>query len=99
MTSTSQFSRYSPCSGHVKRAAQVDVTEALQLPCDPRTMRRRIHEMGLHCYRPAKKEKLSQANKESRLGFALQYLGAETGSRQKSCAYVQSGPGLATSTS
>ncbi|KAK3890934.1 hypothetical protein Pcinc_005101 [Petrolisthes cinctipes] len=33
--------------------------------------------MGLHCYRPAKKEKLSQANKESRLGFALQYLGAE----------------------
>ncbi|KAK4306668.1 hypothetical protein Pmani_021525 [Petrolisthes manimaculis] len=49
----------------------------LQLPHYPRTTRRRLHEGGIHCFVPAVKETLSPANKEARLGFALQYLPME----------------------
>lgn len=52
----------------------VKLTRDLQLPCHPRTTRRRLHENKINCYVTAKKEKLSQSQKECRLGFALQYL-------------------------
>lgn len=52
----------------------VKITRDLELPCSATTTRRRLKEGGLHCYTPAKKEPLSQGHKETRLGFALEYL-------------------------
>lgn len=52
----------------------VEVTRDLHLPCHPETCRRRLHKSGIHCYVPAKKQKLTQGHREARLGFALEYL-------------------------
>lgn len=52
----------------------VQLTRDLSLPCHPVTCRRRLHKSSIHCYIPAKKQKLTQAHKEALLGFALGYL-------------------------
>lgn len=51
----------------------VDITQELGLPCNPETTRRHLNERGIRCCVPAKKEKLTQANKEARLEFARHY--------------------------
>lgn len=53
----------------IKRETQVNVCV--------RTVRRRLHEAGLHHRTPATKPFLTPTNREERLGFALQYLPAE----------------------
>lgn len=55
----------------------VSIVQHLQLPCNARTVQRRLHEQQFHCYVPAKKERLTQAQRDARLGFALQYLGSD----------------------
>lgn len=51
-----------------------EVTRNLQLTCSIRTTQRRLHESNIDCYKPAINEVLTQAHKETRLGFALQHL-------------------------
>lgn len=53
----------------VKRNTQVNV--------GVHTVRKRLHEAGLHRRTPATKSFLKQANREERLGFAQEYLPAE----------------------
>ena len=51
-------------------SSAVDLTQELGLPCNPETTRRHLNENGFRCCIPARKEKLSQENKEARLEFA-----------------------------
>ena len=51
----------------------VDLTQELGLPCNPETTRRHLNENGFRCCIPARKEKLSQENKDARLEFARTY--------------------------
>ena len=53
----------------IKRNTQVNV--------GVHTVRKRLHEAGLHHRTPATKPFLTHTNREQRLGFALQYLPAE----------------------
>lgn len=55
----------------------VDLTRELNLPCHPQTTRNRLHKSGIHCYVPARKPKLTDAHKEARLAFALEYLAVD----------------------
>ncbi|XP_042217556.1 uncharacterized protein LOC121863129, partial [Homarus americanus] len=56
----------------------IDFTRELMLPCHPQTSRNRLHKSGINCYVPAKKQnKLTQAHREARLGFTLEYLGVD----------------------
>lgn len=52
----------------------VHITRTLQLPCSFLTTRRRLREANLICRVPAVKEFLSAAQREARLGFALEYI-------------------------
>ncbi|KAK3877268.1 hypothetical protein Pcinc_018003 [Petrolisthes cinctipes] len=54
--------------------SSVQLTRHLELRCHPRTVRRTLHLNSIHAFVPAVKEKLTQTHKESRLGFALEYL-------------------------
>ncbi|KAK3892764.1 hypothetical protein Pcinc_003381 [Petrolisthes cinctipes] len=51
----------------------VDLTQKLQLACNPETTRRHINEAGIKCSFPAQKEKLTKANRDMRLAFARRY--------------------------
>lgn len=70
------------CQNHPKMSA-VHITRNLQLPCTPQTTRRRLRANAIGCHVPAHKQQLNQHHKESRLGFALQYLGADPSFREK----------------
>lgn len=48
----------------------VAVAQDLNLPVSERTVRRRLHEQGIHHRRPAVKEKLTERHRELRLQFA-----------------------------
>lgn len=50
--------------------SSVKLMQDLQLPCGPR---RCLHETRVHCFILAKKDMLTVAYKEARLGFALQF--------------------------
>ena len=52
----------------------VKITRNLGLTCSVETTRRRLKEAGLHCHTPARKEPLTEVQRETRLGFALEYL-------------------------
>lgn len=52
----------------------VDITQELNLPCNPETTRRHLNECGIKCHIPAKKERLTPENKVSRLEFARHYI-------------------------
>ena len=55
-------------------SSAVDITQELGLPCNPETTRRHLNECWFpRCCIPAKKEKLTLANKESRLEFTRHY--------------------------
>lgn len=54
--------------------SSVQLTRHLELRCHPRTVRRTLHLNSIHAFVPAAREKLTQTHKESRLGFALEYL-------------------------
>lgn len=51
----------------------VAIREQLQLEVTPRTVRKRLHEAGIHYRTPAVKEKLSVRHREHRLRFAQLY--------------------------
>lgn len=51
----------------------VDITQELQLACNPETTRRHINEAGMKCSISAQKEQLTQANRDMRLAFAQRY--------------------------
>lgn len=74
VTTQQQDDRILEAVQHRPLTSAVRVTQDLQLPCHPRTTRRRLHENNIHCYIPAKKGRLTQEHKEARLGFALQHL-------------------------
>ncbi|KAK3881418.1 hypothetical protein Pcinc_014138 [Petrolisthes cinctipes] len=52
----------------------VTLTREAELPCHVVTTRRRLWEAGLRCHIPARKEMLTEANKQSRLRFAQTYV-------------------------
>ena len=51
----------------------VELTQQLHLQCSPETVRLRLNENGIRCYIPARKESLTQENKDARLLFARHY--------------------------
>lgn len=51
----------------------VAITQECGLPISARTVRRRLHEQGLHHRTPAVKEKLTERHRELRLQFARDY--------------------------
>ncbi len=53
--------------------SSIDITQELNLPCNPDTTRRHLNECDIKCCIPTKKEKLSPENMVSRLEFARHY--------------------------
>ena len=51
------------------------IREALHLQVSATTVRRRLHEAGLHHRVPARKERLTAAHRAGRLDFANQHIG------------------------
>lgn len=52
----------------------VCITQELRLTCSGDTTRRRLKEADLRCYTPAQKEALTDIQKATRMGFALEHL-------------------------
>lgn len=55
------------------KKATVTLTRELGLQCHVSTARRRLHDVGIHCYIPAIKEELTDIHQAARLQFAEQY--------------------------
>ena len=51
------------------------IREALNLQVSTTTVRRRLHEAGIHHRVPARKERLTAAHRAGRLAFANEYVG------------------------
>lgn len=54
-----------------------EVKQETNIQVSKNTIRRRLQERGLQCKNPATKPFLTQAHKEDRIGFSLQYLPME----------------------
>ena len=54
-----------------------EVKQETRIQVSKNTIRRRLQERGLQCRNPATKPFLTQAHKEGRIGFSLQYLQME----------------------
>lgn len=73
VTSPDADKRLVAAAREAPKKTAVTLTHELELQCDPVTTRRRLHEVGLHCYVAAEKEKLSEQQKVTRLRFAQRY--------------------------
>lgn len=56
------------------KSSVTNLTRQLNLPCHPSATWIHIKEGSLDCYVPAKKETLTEANREGRLRFAQEYI-------------------------
>ncbi|KAK3884368.1 hypothetical protein Pcinc_011379 [Petrolisthes cinctipes] len=77
VTTPQQDEQIVAASRNNSKKTAVSITHDLQIQCSAETTRRRLPENSINCHVPACKEVLNDNHRETRLGFALQYLGED----------------------
>ncbi|KAK3880389.1 hypothetical protein Pcinc_015155 [Petrolisthes cinctipes] len=77
VTTPQQDEQIVAASRNNSKKTAVSITHDLQIQCSAETTRRRLRENSINCHVPACKEVLNDNHRETRLGFALQYLGED----------------------